>query len=138
MTTDDLNTRLLAALGTTAPVDDEAAPDMVLHQLVSEWLDHKAALEKHARQLADAADLIRKRLQPGQRYEVAAGVGVTVRQPARSYDPTTGEQLLERAELEACTVTTLDHTKAKAILKARHVLDQAMKPGSGTPQVVAL
>lgn len=71
-------------------------------QIVTDWLDHLAAAEKHADEAKRLGDVIAA-WGPGT-YEVLPGVGATVSRPSRNIDEDRARDVLTPEQFAACCV----------------------------------
>jgi hypothetical protein len=88
----------------TAPPRDE-----VLDQLVNEWLDLKAELDKREADLDDVAALIINRLPDGAKYPLPGftDVGVRIQGPSKTLDKELAKQMLTPEQIEAASERVL-------------------------------
>jgi hypothetical protein len=101
----------------TPPTDidsDKAKRD----QLVNQWFDAKAAIEKHEKRAKEAAEALIEELGVGGRHETLPGVGVRIQAPSRVFN-------VDRAR----EVLTADQFRMICELKPSSPRAQKMLPG---------
>lgn len=75
-----------------------------LDALVNDYLDAKAAADKHATRAREKADEIVRLIPEGHQYKVDGG-GVTITKPRATFDATLAAEVLDDVELAAITDT---------------------------------
>lgn len=110
--------------------------DAILDGLVNDYLDAKAAIEKHQTIVDQLADQITQRLGVGGRHEVVPGVGVRVQAPAARFDSKKALELLTDEQLRAISVSKPDSTMARKMLPG--VLVEQLQVSTGKPSVRVL
>ena len=111
------------------------ARDDILDSLVNDYLDHKAAAEKHTDIAAQCAEQIIAKIGEGNSYEVVDGVGVKVTHGAQTINSTRAAEILTAEQYAACFVSSFSAAGARNALPGA-LVDQCKV--TGKPQVRAL
>jgi hypothetical protein len=88
----------------------------LLDDIVNDYLDTAAALEKYEARKKQIAEEIASILGPGKRHEVAPGVGVTVSAPMRRWDPVKARAVLTQEQYASICIQVPDRKQAEALL----------------------
>ena len=107
-----------------------------LDQLVNEWLDAKAALDKWGTIADEVAEQIIAKLGVGGRHEIMDGIGVRVQGPSNRFDPKKAAEVLDANQYAAICEAKPSATLAKKMLPG--VLVEQLTTASGKPSVRAL
>lgn len=119
--------------------DDPFAPDSpetdnaLLDQLVEDYLNAYAGMEKYQERKDELAAELIAHLGPGSRHEIRPGIGVTIAKPSRRFDAKQAASVLTAEQLAAISEMTPSSTLAADRLP--RVLLDLCKISSGKPSV---